>query len=77
MTKTKATELSVETSTNTPTPPTASSPKRFTLESLEAKSGHPAYVLAAVRAAKQWLPGQELTQAQFSEAVSATLGSVI
>ena len=67
----------METSTSTATPSTASSPERFTLEALEAKSTKPAYILAAARAANRWLPGQELTREAFDDALSETERSVI
>lgn len=67
----------METSTSTLIQSTASTPERFTLEALEAKSRKPAYILAAARAANRWLPGQELTQEAFDEALTQTERSVI
>ncbi|MDV6376371.1 hypothetical protein [Deinococcus arenicola] len=66
----------MEISTSTPTPSTASEP-RTPVEQLAAASAHPAYLIAAATAAQRWLPGQELTTAQFNTAVQEAAGSVI
>ena len=52
----------------------AAAPQHQPIEQLEAASGEPRYLLAAVRAARRWLPGQELTAAEFAAALEAVKG---
>ena len=52
-------------------------PERLTIEALESASSVPHYLLAAARAAERWLPGQELTQAEFDRAVHAVQGQEV
>jgi len=66
----------VETSTSTPTPNTVSEPL-ISIEQLKAQSKYPHYLIAAAGADKRWLPGQELTQAAFDQAIQDVAGSVI
>lgn len=66
----------METSTNTPTPHTASIPEphRFPVEKLEAESKEPNYILAAARASRGWLSGQELSRDEFTQAIAHVKG---
>lgn len=53
------------------------SQERQPIEALEGASREPSYILAAARAAERWLPGQEITQADFDAAVSRVKGQEV
>lgn len=50
------------------------SQERRPIEEFEATSGQPRYLLAAARSARRWLPGQEVTEADFKAALDAVKG---